>query len=130
MAFENYDYQYFQGILDNLTNKTHPEIYHFRKGNHPGPKWYLKTVCPTPNLKQIDKLGYGDLWFNLAKEEPNIIKLIPYAYDWHGNNIPYMVSVWIEIKHDVIITVDDVSGLEVLLVDRDYGHIFYSCRSS
>lgn len=125
MASGNYDYQYFQGILDNLTNKTHPEIYHFRKGNHPGPRWYLKTVCPTPNLKQMDKFGYGALWSNLAKEEPNIIKLIPHAYDWYGNNIPYMVSIWIEVKHDIIITVDGVSGLEVSLVDRDYGHIFY-----
>ncbi len=125
MVLENYDYQYFQGILDNLTNKTNPEIYHFRKGNHPGPRWYLKTVCPMPNLKQLDKLGYGTLWYNLSKEEPDIIKLVPHAYDWHGNSIPYMISVWIEVKYDVIITIDDVVGLEVLLVDREYGHIYY-----
>ena len=86
------DHYYFDGILDEIKDKINPEVTHFRKGNHPGPKWYLKTVCPTPNLKQIDKFGYGLLWANLAQQYPDKIKVVPHAYDWTGTEIPYMVN--------------------------------------
>lgn len=119
---------YFENILDELKNKTHPETCHFRKGNHPGPKWFLKTVCPTPHLKQIDKYGYGVLWSNIAQENPEIVKLVDLAYDWNGDEIPYMASVWIHKEYDIIVSLDDTItgyGLEVIMVDRKTGSEFY-----
>ena len=56
---------YFKNILDEIENKINTEVYHFRNGNHPGPHWYLKTVCPLPNLTQLDKFGYGLLSIGL-----------------------------------------------------------------
>lgn len=120
------DHHYFSGILEELRNKPNPEVHHFNNGNHPGPSWYLKTVCPTPHLKQIDKCGYGNMWLNLAAECPDKIRLVPHAYDWNGDKIPYMVSVWIEVNHDIIFTVaEPPQGIKVVLVDRNTGKEYY-----
>lgn len=116
---------YFKGIIEELKNTVHPEEYHFRNGNHPGSNWYLKTVCPTPNLKQIDKIGYGVLWSNIERNHPNEVKIVPHAYDWHGNEIPYMASIWINIESDVIIKMDYIDGIKIVLVDRDIGNQYY-----
>lgn len=121
----NVETEYFSGILKELENATHPEEFHFRHGNHPGSDWYLKTVCPMPNLKQIDTIGYGILWDNLASEHSNEIKSVPHAYDWFGNEIPYMMSIWIDVKSDVIIKFEPSTGLNVILVDRDVGQQFH-----
>ncbi len=116
---------YFDGIIKELEDATHPEVFHFRNGNHPGPDWYLKTVCPMPKLRQIDKIGYGILWNNIANEHPDETKLVPHAYDWNGNEIPYMTSVWLDIESDVIIKFEPATGLNIVLVDRDVGREFY-----
>lgn len=121
---------YFGGLTEELKNKIHPEIYHFRVGNHPGPEWFLKTVCPIPNLIQIDKYGYGTLWHELTQEYPTKIKIVPYAYDWNGNEIPYMVSVWVNKKIDILISLSD-NGFNISMVERQIGneHYFYMTMS-
>lgn len=116
---------YFQGIIKELEDAAHPEVFHFRCGNHPGSDWYLKTVCPMPKLRQIDKIGYGILWHNISHEHPDEIKLVPHAYDWNGNEIPYMTSVWLGVESDVIIKFESLTGLNIILVDRDVGKQFY-----
>ena len=119
------DVDYFRNITNTLKNSLHPEVYHYRNGNHPGPDWYLKTVCPMPNLNQIDKFGYGLLWTSIIEDHPTIIKLIPHAYDWNGLEIPYMASIWINIKNDFILTFDQKTGYTIMLVDREVGEEFY-----
>lgn len=119
------DHYFFKDILIKLKNSTHPEVYHFRNGNHPGPNWYLKTVCPTPELKQIDRYGYGKLWLEIRKDYPDYIKIVPQAYDWNGNEIPYMVSVWLVNDIDIIMEVDIKTGLNVMIVDRIIGEEFH-----
>lgn len=116
---------YFKNILGEIENRVHPEVYHFRNGNHPGSTWYLKTACPMPNLSQLDKFGYGLLWSNVSDENPEIIKLVPHAYDWTGKEIPYMASVWIDIKSDVIFNYSEKVGYNIILVDRNIGNQFY-----
>lgn len=119
------DKDYFENITDILRNSTHPEVYHFRNGNHPGSNWYLKTVCPMPNLSQIDKFGYGLLWNSVAYDNPASTKLVAHAYDWDGKEIPYMASVWLNIECDVILSFGQLNGYNVLLVDRKTGNEFY-----
>lgn len=119
------DKDYFQNITDILRNSIHPEVYHFRNGNHPGSNWYLKTVCPMPNLSQIDKYGYGLLWNSVAYDNPNSTKLVAHAYDWYGKEIPYMASVWLNIECDVILSFGQLNGYNILLVDRNTGNEFY-----
>lgn len=110
------------GIIEKFKNSNHPEITHFRKGNHPGKEWYLKTVCPMPNLQQIDRMGYGELWEQLQDEYPDVIKLVPEAYDWDGIELPYMISIWIYNDTDVIFNYNDsIDQLEVIFADRDVG---------
>ena len=116
---------YFHGVLEKLNSATHPEVFHFRNGNHPGPNWYLKTVCPMPKLRQIDKIGYGNLWDNIAMEHPNDVLLVPHAYDWLGKEIPYMASIWLSVESDVIIKMDSLSGLNIVLVDRAIGNEYH-----
>ncbi len=117
--------EYFHGILKELEDAIHPEVFHFRNGNHPGSEWYLKTVCPMPKLRQIDKIGYGILWSNIANEHPDEVKLVAHAYDWRGDEIPYMTSVWLDVESDVIIKMEPLTGLNIVLVDRDVGKQFY-----
>lgn len=119
------DIAYFHNITDFLKNSTHPEIYHFRAGNHPGAAWYLKTVCPMPDLMQIDKFGHGLLWQTLAAENPESVKIIPHAYDWEGKDIPYMVSVWLNIVCDIIIFMHPKTGYNLSFVDRIVGEEYY-----
>lgn len=110
------------GIIQKFKASNHPEITHYRKGNHPGKDWFLKTVCPMPNLDQIDRLGYGGIWKRLSKEYPETIKIIPEAYDWEGNEIPYMISVWITSDTDVIFNYTDINEqLEIIFVHRTAG---------
>ena len=119
------DKEYFQNITTILKNSTHPEVYHFRNGNHPGSNWYLKTVCPMPNLSQLDKYGYGLLWNSVAYDHPESVKLVAHAYDWEGKEIPYMASVWLDTECDVILSFGELCGYNVLLVDRNIGNEFY-----
>lgn len=116
---------YFYNITNFLRTSIHPEVSHFRAGNHPGEEWYLKTVCPMPNLMQIDKYGHGLLWQALAKENPIDIKIVPHAYDWEGNDIPYMASIWLNIECDIIISMHPKTGYTLISVDRHVGEEFY-----
>lgn len=116
---------YFHDITNFLRTSTHPEVYHFRAGNHPGEEWYLKTVCPMPNLMQIDKFGHGLLWKALSEESPESVKIVPCAYDWEGNDIPYMASVWLNVECDIIISMNLKTGYNLILVDRIVGGDFY-----
>ena len=116
---------YFHDITNFLRTSTHPEVYHFRAGNHPGETWYLKTVCPMPDLMQIDKFGHGLLWQTLSGENPEAVKIVPYAYDWEGNDIPYMASVWLNIECEIIISMHPKTGYNLILVDRMVGGDFY-----
>ena len=120
-----HDNSYFHDITNLLRTSIHPEVCHFRAGNHPGINWYLKTVCPMPNLMQIDKFGYGLMWSTLAEEDSNSVKIVPHAYDWEGNDIPYMASVWLNIECDIIISMHPKTGYNLILVDRNIGSDFY-----
>lgn len=110
------------GILEKFKNSNHPELTHYHKGNHPGNNWFLKTVCPMSNLEQIDRLGYGSIWKRLSKKYPETIKIKPEAYDWDGNEIPYMISVWVINDTDIIFNHTDINEqLEIIFVHRASG---------
>ena len=123
---DEFERNYFYGIVDYLKGATHPEVFHKRYGNHPGDDWYLKTVCPMPDLRQVDSIGYGALWKNVQVNHPNEVTIVPYAYDWNGKEIPYMASIWIRNDSDVILKLDPIEGVKVVLVDRDVGNTYYS----
>lgn len=108
--------------INKIKKKNHPESYHEKNLNHPGSDWYLKTVCPNPELLQIDKHGYGLLWFNLYHEHPDKIKLISVAYDWNGTRIPYMTSIWVNKNYDIIFNYNDITGFKILVVDYKTGN--------
>jgi len=74
---------------------------------------------------QIDKFGYGLIWSTLAEEDSNSVKIVPHAYDWEGNDIPYMASVWLNIECDIIISMHPKTGYNLILVDRNVGSDFY-----
>lgn len=116
---------YFDDILAVLENSIHPEVYHFRKGNHPGKNWYLKTVCPMPNLKQVDHLGFGSLWQIFSETNPSIARLVPHAYDWQGREIPYCASIWVKIGMDVILAYSDIVGFQFDVVTEKDGQEYY-----
>jgi len=106
-------------LEDFLNNFKHPTVYHIQYGRHPGNSWWLKTICPDPNLKQLDLEGFGNLWFNFADRYSNLIKLTDIAFDWTGEKIPNTWTVWLNDKMDVIIT--DIN--EIKFVDKFEGEI-------
>lgn len=92
----------FTDIVAFLESSTHPELYHVKAGSHPGPNWYLKTICPTPNLIRADTEGYGRSWEWFAKSNSALVKLVNIAFDWEGEKIPYASSIWIRQDIDIL----------------------------
>lgn len=116
---------YFDDILSTLENSIHPEVHHFRKGNHPGKSWFLKTVCPMPNLKQVDHSSFGSLWKIFCQTNPGIARLVPHAYDWRGHEIPYFASIWVKTGMDVILAYSDKVGFQFDVVTEKDGREYY-----
>jgi hypothetical protein len=120
--------KFFDQILSTLDNSIHPEVYHFRHGSHPGKNWFLKTVCPMPNLKQVDQLGFGALWEIFCIDHHKAAMMVPYAFDWKGNEIPYCASVWLRTGIDVLLTYSDIVGFQFDIVEEKEGREYYIDR--
>ncbi|MFA5489437.1 MAG: hypothetical protein WC284_09490 [Candidimonas sp.] len=86
-------------IVKFLETATHPEIYHYRRGLHPGVGWWLKTICPDPSCERMEGVELTHSWIALTKT--NAVILTEVAFDWQGNVIPHMWSVWLKESIDV-----------------------------
>lgn len=92
------------GITAFLQQAVHPEIHHFRNGSHPGPGWWLKTVCPDPAIPRVDGLGFGRSWQDFADRHPGLVRVVPVAFNWSGDIIAETFSVWVADDRDITVT--------------------------
>ena len=110
-----------QAVLDTIQQATNPEIYHFRKGSHPGAKFYIKTIIPGPKIINDDTYVFWQFWETLANRYPRIVKLVDRAYDWHGDIIPDWWTIWLEERIDILWTWSRTEGIDFHLIDYDIG---------
>ena len=97
----------FENILEIFQQGTPPEITHFRKGSHPGKRWWLKTVIhKNPNSEPTK------IWTIIQSLEYEIVTIITEAYDWFGNIIPDCYSIWIREGLDITINLDNVGKFD------------------
>lgn len=87
----------FDDVWGTLHNSVPPEITHYQHQQHPGKDWWLKTAVfagtADPPLIRV--------WHSLQNQHPHLIKITPTAYDWQGNLIDQVHSVWIANHRDV-----------------------------
>jgi hypothetical protein len=86
-------------LWHSLENTVSPEITHFRNRTHPGPKWWLKTACVSPD----HIWGILSTWRTLAKTYPGLVKVTSECYDWQGNLIPWACSIWMHVGRDILL---------------------------
>lgn len=113
--------QNLQLVLETIQEATNPEIYHFRRGSHPGQKYYIKTIIPGPTILNDDTYVFWQFWETLAGKYPRIIKLIDHAYDWYGNSIADWWTIWLEERIDITWTWSRTDGIDFHLIDYDLG---------
>jgi hypothetical protein len=108
-------------VLQTIQDSINPEIYHFRYGTHPGQKYYIKTIVPGPRIINDDTYVFWQFWETLANRYPRLVKLIDYAFDWHGNHIPHWWTIWLEERIDITWTWSRRDGIDFHLIDYDLG---------
>ena len=89
----------FANVCAILQTGTPPEITHFRNGNHPGKKWWLKTVVPASAHNALT-----EIWNRLAHQHPQLVTWVLEAYDWRECRITHAHSIW--LRNDVDIVID------------------------
>lgn len=110
-----------KGVLDTVQLGTNPEIYHFRRGSHPGLKYYIKTIIPGPRIINDDTYVFWQFWETLATKYPRIVKLVDQAYDWHGDIILGWQTIWLEERIDISWSWSRTEGIDFHLIDYDIG---------
>jgi hypothetical protein len=88
----------FENICSVLEACTPPEITHFQQGNHPGKRWWLKTVVPANADSEPTQI-----WDRLTSQHPQLIVWVAEAYDWRGDRIPHAHSIWLRNDIDICI---------------------------
>lgn len=109
----------FANIADFLAAATHPEIFHYRAGLHPGAGWWLKTVCPAGDAERQDRLGLARAWTALQERYPGAILLTANAFDWLGNRLNYTWSIWLREAHDATMVLDGRTPVFALVERQD-----------
>lgn len=110
-----------QSVIETIQEATNPEIYHFRRGSHPGQKYYIKTIIPGPKIINDDTYVFWQFWETLAKKYPRIIKLVDCAYDWSGKTIANWWTIWLEERIDIVWSWSRTDGIDFHLIDYDIG---------
>jgi len=90
-----------KAALDTIEGSTNPEIYHYRRGSHPGIKYYIKTILPGPYILNENTAAIWKFWNELSCVHPRLIKLIDRAYDWEGELISGWWTIWLENRIDI-----------------------------
>lgn len=93
-------------------------------GHHPGPSWYLKTLVPDSKLPRFDNLRLGAYWEMIQKQNPSVLRLIDYAYDWNGQRIKYFRSVWCKNTIDVCVSHNGLIW-EHVIVNKVYSDTWF-----
>lgn len=111
----------FNKIYKLINNNKNPEFYHAARGSHPGSKWQIKTILPNTEISTDSSNKIIIFWKKISRKYPNIIKITPIAYDWNGKVIENWSTIWLDSKHDVIISINDQQEIQHQIVDFDIG---------
>lgn len=114
-------YSELKAALDTIEGSTNPEIHHYRRGSHPGIKYYIKTILPGPYIINKDTAPIWKFWNELSCVHPRLIKLIECAYDWEGNSINGWWTIWLENRIDIQWTFLKTSVIDYKIVEYEIG---------
>jgi len=100
----------FDGVWDQLEQTIPPEISHYHHAVHPGLGWWLKTAVPNE-----DTLGLLVVWDSISRAHPGLIHISDVAYDWKGQSIHNVSSIWLRESADV----------DVSFVNGEFSYVIY-----
>ena len=90
----------FPSTINMLETHINPEIWHFRRGTHPGPQWRIKTLLPKATVHPTG-INLEKEWRQLANRHPAAILITDTAIDWTNSDIYGFATIWVTIINDI-----------------------------
>jgi len=107
--------------LTAIEDCYNPEIYHYQHGKHPGLKWYIKTILPSPRMLNDDTCVLFNFWKSVEARHMKHVCLTNVAYGWSGQPIPNWWTIWLDSKIDIVWSWSREHGFDYELVDYNIG---------